>query len=476
MAKTKRPGLACLADGGRTPNLGATFGPRYGDKADGEGFDRARKNYERFPKASGSISDRPETLRGALATALAGDSRMSPAKARFVEGLTGSTPAGGGLGVGIADFVPGLGLGLTASDMAQSDAPALDAAIGAGMQAAPFAGPLARAGKAAVTSRAGKAAAGAVAAGAAMSPDDAEASFGGFRRSMAGIGKNFTIREGWDKQLAERGARHIWDDKGLYKGPDGEWRFEIDDSKARVKRLPRPGSEQALDSYIEHPELFEQYPLGGMNVTYDPRPSGMAGYYRPPEYQGYPGSIVVHSRDYAEDPQKFMSLLLHEGQHAIQNMEKFTKGANPEWAVERLMDDIRGGMGGRHGRTSLSPDATDSYHHLADSIDRMPEQWKRQLAYDAYMRNAGEVEARNVQARMGLEPDARRMSMPTDTADVGEGYVIVPGRSPEENLPAYERLIDDLTRRRAMSGGFAEGGAVEADPLDELLALAGAMP
>lgn len=477
MAKTKRPGLACLADGGRTPNLGATFGPRYGDKADGEGFDRARKNYERFPKATGSISERPETMRGALATILAGDQRMSPAKARFVEGLTGSTPAGGGMGIGLADLVPVLGAGLTVSDVAHSDAPAMDAAIGAGLQAAPFAGPLARAGKAAVTSRAGKAAAGAVAAGATMSPDDAEAGFGGFRKAIFdnGFDALSKLEKARTMELRGRSPLEIWRETGIEKGKDKKYRFEFPDDISIIGD-PTVGAAQnkRFGDIFSAPSHFKHYPdLAEMRYEYDPGMNAGASYF--PAGNGYGeriamGPITDRNRDLIP------GYMLHELQHAIQGREGFQQGSNPEYAFHQAVQDIKR-LSSPEGR-AMAQYMEDPEWEVArrqgmqQAMDGLTPEARALVGRGLYHRNAGEVEARNVQERMRYNDAARQTTPPSMTASVQRPHQIVPDGPASENLTAYERLLEDI----ADAGSpYADGGRVEADPLDELLALAGGL-
>jgi hypothetical protein len=72
--------------------------------------------------------------------------------------------------------------------------------------------------------------------------------------------------------------------------------------------------------------------------------------------------------------------------------------------------------GGLFGDMSLS-DVRNLYKHWQTIQKTDP--------YDAYHRLAGEVEARNVQTRMGLLPDDRRMLPPWATEDVAPGQQIV---------------------------------------------------
>ena len=68
---------------------------------------------------------------------------------------------------------------------------------------------------------------------------------------------------------------------GWFQGRDGQWRFEIDDSQARLKK-PLPSSdkaEAALGEVLEHEALFKAYPqLKSVKLLIDSRLKGVASY------------------------------------------------------------------------------------------------------------------------------------------------------------------------------------------------------
>jgi hypothetical protein len=130
-------------------------------------------------------------------------------------------------------------------------------------------------------------------------------------------------------------------------GTDELERFEIDDSQASFNptRVPQQNmsslDNQAdrnriaqnpeqyfarLDQVLDHPELFRQYPdLGGLRVvedtSIDPR---TGGYYNPTQ------NLLAVSPNTMKDPDFFRRVIVHEVQHAVQELEGFDLGTNPQ--------------------------------------------------------------------------------------------------------------------------------------------------
>jgi hypothetical protein len=179
----------------------------------------------------------------------------------------------------------------------------------------------------------------------------------------------------------------IFRETGWFRGPDGRWRFEIDDSAAALDLMPaqRPGGRPAhgwLGNVLQHDSLLGAYPdLGRVSVYHgDLGPKirgqfvGRVGNPRDPAY------ITVSPR--SEDP---LATLLHETQHAIQQIEGFARGGTVQ-PVPR-------------GRPAPN--------------------------LEAYRRLADEVEARNVEARVPMPMDLRREFPPWMTQDTGDARQIL---------------------------------------------------
>ena len=132
-------------------------------------------------------------------------------------------------------------------------------------------------------------------------------------------------------------------DYGWFKAPDGAWRYEINDSDAIID-LEMTKFENSmfgnsrmlpLDQVLDHPQLFEAYPeLRIYSVTRDPE------LFDPKELsQGWfdPNTRIINITPYSRNPE---STLIHEVQHAVQDIEGFAPGGNPEQAIQDMPEDL----------------------------------------------------------------------------------------------------------------------------------------
>lgn len=204
--------------------------------------------------------------------------------------------------------------------------------------------------------------------------------FAGINAKTADLAKLATAKE-----LAAKGADNeaVRQATGWFKGMDDKWRFEIPDNAAEFKtkiskskgfntgfgdwRGPS-GTRGDLGQALTHEELFAAYPdLASLyidtpfGVTAQKSPSGQ--YYQKQTF--FPEKIEVNSK-LMSDKQKSMEALLHEVEHAVQAREGFTPGGS-----------IRG------------------------------------MSMKDYRNLAGEIEARDVSARMNLTPE-QRLATPPD--------------------------------------------------------------
>jgi hypothetical protein len=294
----------------------------------------------------------------------------------------------------------------------------------------------------------------------------------------------------WNREAAERAAaldatgadpRSIWMDTGTFKGADGKWRQEIDDSAAalfkpqtgwesfaanlemvgparrvaddlRSGKLHVPQAEQTLrrlldtengDSYRAASQLRREL------QAFRPAQSG------PPEFVGgalehpslmsaYPDAAAIKYREgaggvwddsrgmYSEandainlnvvDQVGKKSTLLHELQHAIQQREGFARGGSPaEFShnVAQANADIMGEMAALR-KQPWTPEIGDRFVALNKELEA-----RSADPGGAYRRLAGEAEARAVQSRMNLTPQQRRALFPLDSYDVPPSQLIV---------------------------------------------------
>ena len=215
----------------------------------------------------------------------------------------------------------------------------------------------------------------------------------------------------------------IWRETGWFQGPEGKWRFEIPDNDAKLGQyatdtVKTPNATPTVGSLyqdFEHPQFRAAYP-DSEKITQS------IGY-------GRGTGAYWDNRDHLEirarNPHEAKSIGLHELQHRVQRDEGFAPGgdmfASPAgheafWAeksrlYQEMLDDPK--------LTSVMDSA--SIFRLAH------ERAKENLNRDWYRRNAGEVEARNVETRQHFDPESRRESPPWETQDVPEDQVIVNG-------------------------------------------------
>lgn len=151
---------------------------------------------------------------------------------------------------------------------------------------------------------------------------------------------------------------------GWFLGPDGEWRWELADNKARMKTeafepyeydtknegrlgLPRMASPPEIEvphptrsgetykiqdhgntglklpDVLDHPALFKAYPeLADLQIRHIPGFNfGLQGAMDAPNKKLYLANGL--------EPEKAMGTILHEVQHYIQNKEDFASGSSP---------------------------------------------------------------------------------------------------------------------------------------------------
>ena len=187
----------------------------------------------------------------------------------------------------------------------------------------------------------------------------------------------------------------IFDATGWYRGKDGQWRYEIDDSSSQISEPIASGDVLSwkpdvnrADNIYRQESLYQAYPqLGSIPVKGDMSRDPYTQHVRRKMHGNYlPGGLGITLSTY---PQRARSTMAHELQHGVQDVEKFATGSNP-WKARSMISNING---------------------LSD--------------YDIYRRLAGEVEARNVQKRLGLLADDRRMLPPWLTEDVAQSEQLV---------------------------------------------------
>ncbi|MDU2008918.1 MAG: LPD23 domain-containing protein [Campylobacter concisus] len=126
------------------------------------------------------------------------------------------------------------------------------------------------------------------------------------------------------KSMLEKGEDEvkIWQSTGWYKDKDGAWKFEIDDNPAKIKNQ----NADKLGDLLEHKELFKAYPeLKDIKIKkiIDEKGENL-GYYDP------------NKKEIGINNIGDKSTLMHEVQHAIQDIEGFAKGLGAKGENYRL--------------------------------------------------------------------------------------------------------------------------------------------
>lgn len=225
-------------------------------------------------------------------------------------------------------------------------------------------------------------------------------------------------------------------------------RFEIDDSQAKLN-LPLDSrgaaiKQGSLESFLDHPQLFDNYP-DARNLR--------ARFFVSPDIDKPKGKFIRSASGVelvdinARSPEEARGVLMHEVQHWIQTKEGHAEGGSihsPEVQAEA-------------DRLSRQP--------MADVFE--PAQFRAMAEYDGYRRLAGEVEARDTQARLPLDAAARRATKPYSSENIEPKDAIVrygddeadslppyrpTAKTPEKNRADFRKQVDDLRSRLAHTG------------------------
>lgn len=276
---------------------------------------------------------------------------------------------------------------------------------------------------------------------------------------------------------ADKDAKTIKLATGWERGADGKWRYEISDANIKDtidlgKGISKKRFEEdmlwnsgRLGNVIEAPELFKAYPqLKDIHIETDSIVNDMPSNG---EFNANSNRITIH----AYRLKYLNSILNHEIQHAIQHIEGFATGGTPEhvekefdaakteWrarAYAHELEETAKELGGEYNLTEVENALGKEYKELGmedllpdkeirikganyfargyadrsmdEAIKRfhLDESTRSDFnSYVEYMRIAGEVEARNVSARLGMTPEERRRTLALETEDVSRQDQII---------------------------------------------------
>lgn len=228
---------------------------------------------------------------------------------------------------------------------------------------------------------------------------------------------------------AKKDAKAIKLATGWERGADGKWRYEMPDAKIKdmkdigggniVKRFDDDmlWNGGKLADAIDAPGLIEAYPqLKDVRIDTDAIMNDMPSNG---EYNAKTNTITIHA-----DELKYMnSILNHEIQHAIQHIEGFAKGGSPRLVrgeVKKKFNEVT-----KQIRQLRAEGKEDEAKALVEKNRGLYHAYQRNDDYNSYKSLAGEAEARNVEARMGMTDEERRNSLASETEDVNRDEQIV---------------------------------------------------
>lgn len=204
--------------------------------------------------------------------------------------------------------------------------------------------------------------------------------------------------------------REIWRQTGTWRGPEGKWRQEISDKESFYRGVKAAESSQSENVFL-HPELYKAYPITARSKVIE-HPSG--GSFNPVNRQ-----ITVGNKNAA-------STMVHEQQHAIQEIEDFAKGGSPREVADKMnelkkLDDKMLIAFDKYVTTEddvIRSNAAQELAYLGEKREKLRQYKEVLYPEEGYVRLAGEAEARAAQARIGMTPEQRRNVFPEDSYDL----------------------------------------------------------
>lgn len=246
--------------------------------------------------------------------------------------------------------------------------------------------------------------------------DEQRYSYAGARAKTADTGR---LSQAEELEKQGKSNEEIRQQTGWFKGMDGKWRFEIDDSKTVFDFSVFDGvtgeKTVKLPLVMKNTELYTAYPdLRNVDVQWVAR--AMSGESGSAESEGDYHVITLVSSDETDKEE----VLTHEVQHIIQSLEGFAEGGN-----------------------------VGLYYAAAGGDEA--------VAFDMYQRTAGEIEARDTAARRGMSAEERAKKRP----DLRSQVVFSEPYQQEEQRRKAENVMRDA--ERIQTGKIQTAGVEGAD-------------
>lgn len=162
-----------------------------------------------------------------------------------------------------------------------------------------------------------------------------------------------------EMEKAGASPREIWAETMNWKGPEGKWRQEIDDSKAALDMNKLKATETVkMHEALTHDPLYANYPgTQYYELGWEQTP-GVRGSFKKETSTATTGGGGTLFK-----PEEAKSTLLHELTHGIQYKEGFAQGSNPA-AMEPIIKQL--------ARQELKPlaEGADNWRYAAANLGR----------------------------------------------------------------------------------------------------------
>lgn len=250
-----------------------------------------------------------------------------------------------------------------------------------------------------------------------------------------------------EMESSKKDAKTIKLATGWERGADGKWRYEVPDGKYKrniFTIIKEKINGLTLSDVWVDDALFKAYPnLKSLLFTIEKMNKGDNGFYDGKKITL--NETLITDDESLSREELISSILVHEIQHAIQEIEGFARGGNTENGLNILHNELIQKVSHlprykelTEKRENLIKNGSSIFSKEVESVEKERDEFLVKYAaqltkegtweaakYEAYERLAGEVESRNVQTRMDYTPEQRRTSLLEETEDVSRDEQII---------------------------------------------------
>ena len=265
-------------------------------------------------------------------------------------------------------------------------------------------------------------------------------------------------------------SEQIWKETGWKRNQDGKWRFEINDQNASFNRSSAAdlngnisGQKVKLSQVLTHDDLYAAYPqLKDVEVEFVDNLQAPDGTRAGGLYEN--GKIKI---DPAASDAKIESTLIHELQHAIQEIEGFERGGNYQAGLEALRRRITNKIEEDENSEDYQRltearyrDAINGTNEAEQFIDNLLMQKYNvndinRIGREGYWLLTGEREARSAAGRGKFPETFRREMYPDYDEKALTRADYYPGtKSPQSALEVYSQKGTRKTGKRNSETGL----------------------